>query len=113
MSNSLLQLIIIVIIFYYTESFCIVHQSPSEYTIATGESIALFCIASQHSFSLRYTWDNMHGVVGAKSPVLFANKSGVYRCTVENDGQKCYSRSIFITEKGYRFIIMLIIPTCN
>ena len=111
MSSSLLQLII-VIVFYYTESFCIVHQSPSEYTTATGEVIALFCVASQHSFSLRYMWDNMHGVVGAKSPVLFANKSGVYRCTVENDGQNCYSRSIFIAEKG-RFIIILIIPTCN
>ena len=83
-----------------TESFCIVHQSPTEHTLAIGEVVALFCVASQHSFRLKYTWDNMNGEVGINSPICFANKSGVYRCTVESDGRKCYSKSIFITEKG-------------
>ena len=51
----------------------------------------------------------MHSEFGAKSPVIFANKSGVYRCTIENDGQKCYSKSIFVTEKGNYLIWLLIL----
>ena len=50
----------------------------------------------------------MHGEFGAKSPVIFANKSGVYRCTIENDGQKCYSKSIFITDKGNLWLFILL-----
>ena len=62
--------------------FITVHLSAS---LLLASCIILCCITT---FSLIYTWDNLHGVVGAKSPVLFANKSEMYRCTVENAGQK-------------------------
>ena len=32
-------------------------------------------------------------------------RGGVYRCSVENDGKKCYRKSIFITEKVILHIV--------
>ena len=67
--------------------------------ISKGTVVPLFCIASHHSSSYTYKWDNLNGEVGMHSPILYANKPGVYRCTVDDDlGHICYSKSISVTE---------------
>ena len=60
----------------------------------------LFCIASHHCSKYRYHWDNLKGNIGLFGPVVYVQKSGVYRCTVENrqSGAKCRSRSITVKD---------------
>ena len=64
-----------------------------------GGVVPLYCIASHHSLQYTYTWDNLDGEVGMHSPILYVNKPGVYRCTIDDDlGNQCFSRSIVISE---------------
>ena len=61
--------------------------------------VPLFCIASTHNSLLSYRWHNLHGDVGLLSPVYYAHKSGIYKCTVDDGfGNKCCSKSIEVTD---------------
>ena len=65
---------------------------------APGQVVPL---ASNHSLHYKYEWTSSNGVVGITSPVYYANKPGVYRCTVTTGDrldQTCLSRSINVVE---------------
>ena len=84
---------------YSAETFCVAHQSKDVVLQTLKAVVPLFCIASTHNYLLSHCWHNLHGDVGLLSPVYYAHKSGVYKCTV-NDGlrNKCYSKSIEVTD---------------
>lgn len=87
----------------FAEEFSVVHQSTSKSFISDSEVATLYCVASKHSLGFKYTWENDHGVVGVNSPVVFANKTGVYRCTVTNaTGDKCFSKNIVVSKTGMK-----------
>ena len=76
------------------------HQSK-KYVVLPRPRAAVphFCIATTHNTHLLYHWDNLSGDVGLLSPVYYAHRCGVYRCTVEDGlGNKCYSKSIEVID---------------
>ena len=84
---------------YFAETFCVAHQSKGVVLKTPRAVVPLFCIASSHNSLLSYRWSNLHGDVGLLSPVYYAHKSGVYKCTVDDGfGSKCYSKSIEVTD---------------
>ena len=92
-----------------SDQFSVIHQSDDA-TIHAGEVVQLFCLASKHCSAYQYNWDNLQGAVGLLSPVLYANKEGIYRCTVTMNATadaKCYSRSITISQGVMEIIITL------
>ena len=77
-----------------------VHQSCDS-VIRKGEVLTLYCVASHHSLNYTYTWDNLDGEVGMHSPIYYASKPGVYRCTIDDGlGNTCNSACIFLTESN-------------
>ena len=57
----------------------------------SGQVVPLFCISPKHSLlDCRYEWRNLSGEIGFNSPVIYANKPGVYRCSVHCSGQTFY-----------------------
>lgn len=87
------------------DKFSVIHQSSDTLiSMHMGDSVVpLFCVASKHCSSYQYNWDNLHGNVGQLSPVLYANKVGIYRCTITHgleglSASKCYSKSISVNE---------------
>ena len=70
----------------------------------------LFCIASTHNSLLSYRWHNLHGDLDLLSPVYYAHKSGIYKCTVDDRfGNKCYFKSIEVTDGTLISDLMFII----
>lgn len=82
------------------ETFAVAHQSAKYVVLPTSRrAVPLYCIASTHNSHILYHWDNLSGDVGLLSPVYYAHKCGVYRCTVEDSlGNKCYSKSIEVID---------------
>ena len=78
----------------------VVHQSDSMKAIGEDDVIPLYCIVSNHSSGVQYSWDNIRGPVGVNSPVLYVSQPGTYRCTItEVEGDTCFSKSI-VVRKG-------------
>lgn len=79
----------------------VVHQSDAMKAIGEDDVIPLYCIVSNHSSGVQYSWDNIRGPVGVNSPVLYVSQPGTYRCTVtEDEGDTCFSKSIVVVCKG-------------
>ena len=95
---------------YFAETFCVAHQSKDVILQTSRAVVPLFCIASSHN-SLSYRWDDLHGDVGLLSPVYYAHKSGIYRCTVDDGfGNKCYSKTIEVTDGTLILDLVFYVP---
>ena len=80
-----------------TDSFSVVYQSKDT-VLASGQCCPLVCVASGHKLSYIYEWNKVNdGSVGADSPVLWVNTSGIYRCKVSDAGTHCYSNNVRVT----------------
>ena len=81
----------------------VVHQSTAKQLLhGKDDVIPLYCVASQHSLSTSYEWDNVAGPVGINSPVIYVTKPGTYRCVVSDAGGKvAYARNIVVTRGEY------------
>ena len=61
-----------------------VHQSPPNVYLTEGEeAMSLYCVASTHSVAHSYQWENSGATLSGSTPVLWVNKTGVYKCTVK------------------------------
>lgn len=89
-----------VIGYFLVGSFCIAHQSPPNVYMREGESIALYCVASNHTLLHTYRWENSSGQLSVLSPVLWVNKIDTYKCTVRESANSCECHSSNICVQG-------------
>ena len=91
--------VVCVLLLLATGKLSVTNQTEQAVIPAPGH-VPLFCVASNHSLHYKYEWTSLTGVVGMNSPVYYANKPGIYRCTVTADrlDQTCLSRSINVIE---------------
>lgn len=77
----------------------VVHQSDVKQLLhGKDDIIPLYCIASRHSLSTLYEWDNVVGPIGVNSPVTYISEPGTYRCVVtDGDGKVAYARDVVVT----------------
>ena len=64
------------------------------------QAMPLFCVSSTHSLTHIYLWHESGVALPGSTPVLWVNKTGVYKCTVrESEGSsalECCSREITV-----------------
>ena len=78
-----------------------IHQSPPNVHLPEGEqAIPLYCVASTHSVAHSYGWEKSGVALPGSTPVLWVNKTGVYKCTVKESedvlAQECCSGEITV-----------------
>lgn len=90
---------------YTVSEFFIAYESPQVVSVASfRKAIALYCISSLHPHT-EYSWEFIGGSGEFPStPVIFINRSGLYRCTLIHDAMKLFGKVITVRVDLGKFI---------
>ena len=93
----------------FVGSFHIALQSPPKVYMREGETIPLYCVASNHTLLHTYRWESSSGELSVLSPVLWVNKIDTYKCTVTESANSREYHSSNICVQGLLWVVLIMV----